>query len=210
MTYQRAEPIVARYPVSLGGEFGADRSWVGPPSPPTHTGVDHLTPTGVSVPAMLAGVVVFAGWADALSGVVVRIIASTGESVLHAHLSPDVVVVTGDRVELDQLVARSGNTGSASTGPHLHTEYCADHRHLAGVCYAAGTLRDPLVALKEGPMLTEERVREIAKEETRAVLANEAWLKDAIRQAVANAATLAVGQTLTRLSNAIQKALAAE
>ncbi len=135
MTYIKAEPVFGRFPVIPGGEFGADRSWVGPPSPPTHTGVDHACPIGTPVPAMLAGRVIRAGWGDNLSGYIFEVQADTGERVRHAHLDR-LFVRAGDRVERDQLVAHSGNTGSATTGPHLHSEYRD----------TAGALRDPLIS----------------------------------------------------------------
>lgn len=169
--YIRAEPVFGRFPIIAGGEFGADRSWVGYPSPPTHTGVDHATPIGTPVPAMLAGTVVRAGWSDNFSGYVVKVQADDGSSVLHAHLDR-VSVQAGDRVERDQLVAHSGNTGSATTGPHLHTEYRDP----------AGAFRDPLTALG-GKMTREEyaeQVEPFVKETIRVMLAEDGASRESV------------------------------
>ncbi|AYN58501.1 tail length tape measure protein [Arthrobacter phage Liebe] len=105
-----------------------------------HTGTDFAVPVGTPVRAIGAGVVKFAGWASdlpadyrwdgsgpnpywlapAFGGIVVVI--DHGDVVsLYAHLSRTDLNVD-DRVAQGQVIALSGNTGGATTGPHLHFE----------------------------------------------------------------------------------------
>lgn len=84
-----------------------------------HRGVDWGVPTGTSVKASSAGVVVRAGWFSGY-GICVDIQHPNGTMTRYAHLSKALVSV-GQTVSQNQEIARSGNTGD-STGPHLHFE----------------------------------------------------------------------------------------
>ncbi len=84
-----------------------------------HTGVDLAVPTGTSVKAITAGIVVFAGWGGAYGNQVV-IEHPDGKYSQYAHLSA-LNVATGQGVTAAQQIGLSGATGNA-TGPHLHFE----------------------------------------------------------------------------------------
>jgi murein DD-endopeptidase MepM/ murein hydrolase activator NlpD len=84
-----------------------------------HNGVDLAVPSGSSVRAIAAGVVVESAWHGGY-GNLVTIDHGNGMISMYGHNSK-LEVKTGDRVEAGQIVALSGSTGR-STGPHLHFE----------------------------------------------------------------------------------------
>jgi murein DD-endopeptidase MepM/ murein hydrolase activator NlpD len=84
-----------------------------------HTGVDFEVPTGTSVRAAGAGLVVSAGWGGSY-GYQVVIRHADGHYTQYGHLSA-ISVRDGQTVAAGQRIGRSGATGNA-TGPHLHFE----------------------------------------------------------------------------------------
>ena len=103
-----------------------------------HTAEDIAVPVGTPLAAMADGIVVHAGWhkgnywdnpwllVPEWSGYVVSIEYYGGQMVSHyAHCSGS-PVRAGDRVKQGQTAAWSGDTGSASTGPHVHWETMPD------------------------------------------------------------------------------------
>ena len=97
-----------------------------------HTGEDIAIPVGTPLVAMADGVVVHSGYftgaynsnpwwiQPSFAGFVVTVDYGAYLShYAHCNGSP---VLKGQRVKQGQLVAYSGNTGSATTGPHLHWE----------------------------------------------------------------------------------------
>jgi murein DD-endopeptidase MepM/ murein hydrolase activator NlpD len=86
-------------------------------------GVDIGAPTGTSIYAAAAGVVIVAknngGWNGGYGNYVV-IQHSNGTQTLYAHMSK-VLVTTGDSVDGGDVIGKVGRTGEA-TGPHLHFE----------------------------------------------------------------------------------------
>lgn len=91
-----------------------------------HPGIDFGVGIGTEVFSPLAGVVNYAGNRDP-NGFGPQVIIYHGQLpdgrriyTQYAHLS-EVLVKTGARVKVDQLIARSGN-GGRSFGAHLHFE----------------------------------------------------------------------------------------
>ena len=89
----------------------------------THNGVDFRASIGTKVKASLYGTVVGTGNTDIYPGCYsfgkwVMIRHNNGLSTIYAHLSV-ISVSSGQRLDTDDLVGFSGNTGY-STGPHLH------------------------------------------------------------------------------------------
>jgi murein DD-endopeptidase MepM/ murein hydrolase activator NlpD len=83
-----------------------------------HLGVDYGAPTGSSVVAVAAGVVVSAGYSGA-GGNMVHLKHQGGFETYYLHLSSfGAGIRAGTHVAQGQLVGRVGMTGSA-TGPHL-------------------------------------------------------------------------------------------
>lgn len=84
-----------------------------------HKGLDVAVAYGSPVKAAAAGKVIFSGVRGGY-GNCVMIEHSNGLVTLYGHLS-ELLVETNDRVKVNQIIAKSGNTGR-STGPHLHYE----------------------------------------------------------------------------------------
>ncbi len=85
-----------------------------------HHGLDFLANTGEPVYAPGNGVVSFTGRKSGY-GKVLRINHGFGYETLYAHLSK-IEVKRGQKIKRGDLIAKSGNSGSLSTGPHLHYE----------------------------------------------------------------------------------------
>jgi murein DD-endopeptidase MepM/ murein hydrolase activator NlpD len=84
-----------------------------------HSGQDFAVQTGTKVHAVHTGTVVEADWGGAYGNNIV-IKHGNGLYTQYAHLSKFDVKV-GEKVNTDEVIARSGNTGNTS-GPHLHFE----------------------------------------------------------------------------------------
>ncbi len=84
-----------------------------------HKGIDIAVAYGTDVFAAAKGKVIFAGVKGGY-GKCVIVSHGNGLATLYAHLS-DILVETNDEVKVQQVIAKSGNSGR-STGPHLHYE----------------------------------------------------------------------------------------
>ncbi len=85
-----------------------------------HNGLDFRANTGEPVYAPGDGKVTFVGRKGGY-GKVIIINHGFGYKTLYAHLSK-AKVKRGEKVKRGDLIALTGNTGSLSTGPHLHYE----------------------------------------------------------------------------------------
>lgn len=84
-----------------------------------HPGIDINAPVGVDMYATVKGTVVFAGIKKSTGGIVI-IQAEDGTFVtIDMHMSK-VSVTTGQKIEEGVKIGESGNTGSKTTGPHIH------------------------------------------------------------------------------------------
>ena len=86
-----------------------------------HHGYDIGVDIGTKIPSAGNGKVIYADWANGYGNTLV-IQLDSGEATLYAHLS-EILVSYGQRVKKWEVVALSGNTGTRSTGAHLHAEY---------------------------------------------------------------------------------------
>lgn len=108
--------------------FGDTATIYGP-----HSGNDEAADVGTPVHAAGDGVIEYAGvfddtysdnllWLLAMGGNIIVLNCGDNEpSFVYAHLAR-FHVRPGDRVRKGQVIADSGNTGSATTGAHLHVE----------------------------------------------------------------------------------------
>jgi murein DD-endopeptidase MepM/ murein hydrolase activator NlpD len=94
-----------------------------------HTGVDFAVPIGTPVRAISDGIVENANWGKAYGTQV--IIRGEAGWVIYAHLSV-ARVKPGQSVKVGQLIGESGNSGTNTTGAHLHVELRDNKRWSAG------------------------------------------------------------------------------
>ena len=95
----------------------------------SHRGVDIAVPAGTEVLAPWDGQVTKVWWDDKYGGGRSMLVKHpNGYTTGYAHLE-GYHAGTGDRVQQGQQIALSGNSGSHTTGPHLHFTL----RNLAGV-----------------------------------------------------------------------------
>jgi murein DD-endopeptidase MepM/ murein hydrolase activator NlpD len=85
-----------------------------------HAGVDLAVGLRTPVHSAAPGTVRFSGWASGY-GNYICINHEPPMSTCYGHLMEN-MVKKGDRVTQGQQIAKSGNTGGISTGPHLHFE----------------------------------------------------------------------------------------
>lgn len=89
-----------------------------------HKGIDYDVASGTPVHPVAAGVVIDAGWGaggQSWSGNSILVEHAGGVRSFYAHLS-ETHVAAGAAVSPTTVLGKSGNTGSPSTGPHLHLE----------------------------------------------------------------------------------------
>ncbi len=100
-----------------------------------HYGVDIVAAQGSHVSAIMDGIVIFSGW-TVETGYVIQIQHPNNILSLYKHnevLLKDV----GQMVKAGEVIARIGNTGELTTGPHLHFELWYDGTPLNPVDYIA-------------------------------------------------------------------------
>lgn len=85
-----------------------------------HLGVDVLAPKNTAIKAAAAGVVIMSEFTSA-NGNVIGIQHDNDIITFYKHNS-ELLKQVGDRVNGGEAVAIIGNTGTQSTGPHLHFE----------------------------------------------------------------------------------------
>ncbi len=85
-----------------------------------HNGIDIITDVGTNVYAPGAGVVDFIGNRSGF-GLTLEIDHGFGYRTIYAHLS-SVKVKLGQKVNRGEIIAKTGNSGFLTTGPHLHYE----------------------------------------------------------------------------------------
>jgi murein DD-endopeptidase MepM/ murein hydrolase activator NlpD len=85
-----------------------------------HYGVDIAMPENSPVHSISEGIVVFAEWTSE-TGFVIITEHLNGLTSIYKHNS-SIVKSQGDRIQTGEIIAFTGNTGSLTTGPHLHFE----------------------------------------------------------------------------------------
>ena len=88
--------------------------------PAIHPYIDITAPSGSAVNAIADGTVIFDGWSDE-DGYIIQI-QHAGDIVSIYKHNQKLLKRTGDKVKAGTAIALVGNTGSTSTGDHLHFE----------------------------------------------------------------------------------------
>lgn len=89
-----------------------------------HHGVDIVAPEGTPISATADGIVLFSGW-TVDDGMVIIIQHDRGFVSYYKHNQKN-LVFPQQQVKQGDIVALLGNTGEASSGPHLHFELWKD------------------------------------------------------------------------------------
>jgi len=85
-----------------------------------HFAIDIAAPKNSLVHAVLDGAVIFSGWTDD-TGFVIQVQHSNNLISFYKH-NEKLLKQTGDHVKAGEAIALVGNTGSVTTGTHLHFE----------------------------------------------------------------------------------------
>jgi murein DD-endopeptidase MepM/ murein hydrolase activator NlpD len=90
-----------------------------------HRGVDYAVKEGTGVIAPAAGSIIEIG-EEKKGGKFLTMETVDGHRVTFRHLSRNDLFSAGDSVSAGTMIASSGNTGTSTTGPHLHVEVVKD------------------------------------------------------------------------------------
>ena len=88
--------------------------------PVSHPFVDITAPAGSLISAIADGTVIYDGWSDE-TGYTIQIQHSNDIISIYKH-NDKLLKKAGDKIKAGAPIALMGNTGSLSTGPHLHFE----------------------------------------------------------------------------------------
>ncbi|HEX8365210.1 MAG TPA: M23 family metallopeptidase [Allosphingosinicella sp.] len=107
-----------------------------------HRGTDFAAPVGTRVYAAADGEVASAG-PNRCAGNMIRLRHDNGWTTHYFHLSAFAPqIAAGARVRQGEVIGAVGNTGTCTTGPHLHFELLIDGEHTdaLGIDTGAGTV----------------------------------------------------------------------
>lgn len=133
-----------------------------------HSGTDWAAKTGTLIPAIASGEVKLIQWSRILGWTVVQSAKDKdgktwylgychltcslhGDKCKGDHDSPLTKTKVGDKVTVGQKYLRVGNTGSATTGSHLHATASKTVKGVFGVTSAKTDLYKLIQANSEGP-----------------------------------------------------------
>lgn len=87
-----------------------------------HRGTDWAMPNKTPIPAMGSGTIKYVGSSKVLGHVIVQSVFADGKTwyIGYCHLAEAPSLTVGDKIEVGEVIGLVGNTGSASSGPHLH------------------------------------------------------------------------------------------
>lgn len=88
--------------------------------PAIHPFVDIAAPEGTAVNAIADGTVIYTGWSEE-TGYTIQLQHESDIVSIYKH-NNRLIKNLGDKVKAGTAIALVGNTGSLSTGPHLHFE----------------------------------------------------------------------------------------
>lgn len=135
-------------PKFITGRFGTLSEFRRKNGMQPHSGADWARPEGTPIPSISNGTVVLQQWSNVLGNVsVIRTMGA--DKVLYyigyCHLKAEGLKV-GTKVKEGDTVGLIGNTGSASSGPHLHLTVS---KELKGVFGPTSVKIDPIQFIKD-------------------------------------------------------------
>jgi murein DD-endopeptidase MepM/ murein hydrolase activator NlpD len=114
-----------RYPFEpkfITGRFGTLSEFRRKNGMQPHSGVDWARPEGTPIPSIANGTIVLQQWSDVLGNVSVLRVMGADKKLYYVgfcHLKAEGLKV-GTKVKEGETIGLVGNTGSASSGAHLH------------------------------------------------------------------------------------------
>jgi murein DD-endopeptidase MepM/ murein hydrolase activator NlpD len=112
-----------------------------------HSGVDWARPEGTPIPALANGTIVLQQFSKVLGNVSVLRVMGNDKKLYYigyCHLKAEGLEV-GQKVKEGDTIGFVGNTGSASSGPHLHLTVS---REIKGVFGSTSVKQDPIEFIK--------------------------------------------------------------
>lgn len=140
-----------RYPFEpkfITGRFGTLSEFRKKNGMQPHSGVDWARPEGTPIPAIANGTIVLQQWSDVLGNVSVLRVMGKDKKLYYVgfcHLKAEGLAV-GTKVKEGETVGLVGNTGSASSGAHLHLTVS---KELKGVFGPTSVKQDPIQFIKD-------------------------------------------------------------
>jgi murein DD-endopeptidase MepM/ murein hydrolase activator NlpD len=134
-------------PKFITGRFGTLSEFRRKNNMQPHSGVDWARPEGTPIPAIANGTIVLKQWSDVLGNVSVQRVMGVDKKLYYVgycHLAEPGLDV-GTKVSEGDIVGKVGNTGSGSSGPHLHATVS---REIKGVFGPTKSKQDPIEFIK--------------------------------------------------------------
>lgn len=140
-----------RYPFEpkfITGRFGTLSEFRRARGMQAHSGVDWARPEGTPIPSIANGTIVLQQWSDVLGNVSVLRVMGKDKKLYYigfCHLKAEALEV-GTKVKEGDVIGLVGNTGSASSGAHLHLTVS---KELKGVFGPTSVKQDPIQFIKD-------------------------------------------------------------
>ena len=134
-------------PKFITGRFGTLSEYRKKNGMQPHSGVDWARPEGTFIPAIASGTIVLQQWSDVLGNVSVLRVMDKDKKLAYVgfcHLAKPGLEV-GTKLKEGDIVGYVGNTGSASSGAHLHLTVS---REVKGVFGPTSVKQDPIEFIK--------------------------------------------------------------
>lgn len=134
-------------PKFITGRFGTLSEFRKKNGMQPHSGVDWAQPEGTFIPAIASGTIVLQQWSDLLGNVSVLRVMDKDKKLAYVgfcHLAKPGLEV-GTKLKEGDIVGYVGNTGSASSGAHLHLTVS---REVKGVFGPTSVKQDPIEFIK--------------------------------------------------------------
>lgn len=135
-------------PKFITGRFGTLSEFRRKNGMQPHSGVDWARPEGTPIPSVANGTIVLQQWSDVLGNVSVLRVMGKDKALYYVgfcHLKAEGLKV-GTKVKESDVIGLVGNTGSASSGPHLHLTVS---KELKGVFGPTSVKQDPIQFIKD-------------------------------------------------------------
>lgn len=135
-------------PKFITGRFGTLSEFRRKNGMQPHSGLDFARPEGTPIPSIANGTIVLQQWSDVLGNVSVLRVMDKDKKLAYVgfcHLAKPGLEI-GTKVKEGDTIGLVGNTGSASSGAHLHLTV---GREIKSVFGPTSVKFDPITFIKE-------------------------------------------------------------